>query len=287
MKRKVAISSKPQLDQSIEEACDLLGDLSDIIKGKHVAIKPNDTWASPSDLTPCTQADTLRGTIRYIKRFSPSKITVSGGSGAAQTEDVFRYLGLDKVIEEENVSFFDHNRPPFIPVSLSYGPMRQVQVNPHILEYDTLISLAQLKVHDAAIVTLSMKNIAMSFPAADFYGHPREKYDHPHTIFKDLHSFIVGMCQRFPIHLAIIVAHPAMKIRGPIGGKTFEGDLTIASRDFVAADTVGAAILDRFGVSHIIEAEKIGLGTADLNLIEIAGVSLDRAIAHFSEKEIS
>ena len=105
MKRKVAISSKPQLDQSIEEACDLLGDLSDIIKGKHVAIKPNDTWASPSDLTPCTQADTLRGTIRYIKRFSPSKITVSGGSGAAQTEDVFRYLGLDKVIEEENVSF--------------------------------------------------------------------------------------------------------------------------------------------------------------------------------------
>jgi len=45
--------------------------------------------------------------------------------------------------------------------------------------------------------------------------------------------------------------------------------------------------LDRFGVSHIIEAEKIGLGTADLNLIEIAGVSLDRAIAHFSEKEIS
>ena len=215
MKRKVAISSKPQLDQSIEEACDLLGDLSDIIKGKHVAIKPNDTWASPSDLTPCTQADTLRGTIRYIKRFSPSKITVSGGSGAAQTEDVFRYLGLDKVIEEENVSFFDHNRPPFIPVSLSYGPMRQVQVNPHILEYDTLISLAQLQVHDAQLDP-SMKNIAC-LSCCRFLWPSARKYDHPHTIFKDLHSFIVGMCQRFPIHLAIIVAHPAMKFEGLLG----------------------------------------------------------------------
>jgi uncharacterized protein (DUF362 family) len=287
MKRKVAISSNPQLDLSIEEACDLLGDLSDIIKGKHVAIKPNDTWASPSDHTPCTQADTLQGTIRYIKKFSPSKITVSGGSGAAQTEDVFRYLGLDKIIAQENVSFFDHNKPPFIPVSLFYGPMPEVQVNPHILEYDTLISLAQLKVHNAATVTLSMKNIAMSFPAADYYGHPREKYEHEHTIFKDLHSFIVGMCQRFPIHLAIIVAHPAMKIQGPIGGKTFEGDLTIVSRDFVAADAVGAAVLDRFPVSHIIEAEKIGLGTADLDLIEIAGLPLDRAISHLKRKENS
>ncbi len=287
MKSRVAVSSEHTPELSIEGACNLLGDISDIFSGKHVAIKPNDTWASPTDLTPCTQPDTLRATIRFIKKFSPSKITVSGGSGAAQTEDVFRYLGLDKVIAEEEVFFFDHNRPPFIPVTLSYGPMREVQVNPYILEYDTLVSLAQLKVHNSAVVTLSMKNIAMSFPAADYYGHPRENYDHPHTIFRDLHSFIVGMCQRFPINLAIIVAHPAMVIRGPIGGKTFEGDLTIISRDFVAADAVGAAILGRSGVSHILEAQKLGLGTADIEKIEVTGCPLELALTHFSEKENS
>jgi hypothetical protein len=128
MKRNVAISSNPLLDQSIEEACDLLGDLSDIIRCKHVAIKPNDTRASLSDITRCTR----------LKKFSPSKITVSRGSGAAQTDELFRYPGLDKIIARDNVSFFDHNKPAFVPVSLSYGPVQEVQIDPYILEYDTL-----------------------------------------------------------------------------------------------------------------------------------------------------
>lgn len=78
-----------------------------------------------------------------------------------------------------------------------------------------------------------------------------------------------------------------MTVRGPIGGKTFEADLTIASRDFVAADAVGAAILDRLGVSHILQAGKIGLGTADLNQIEILGLPLKKAVNHFAIKENS
>lgn len=287
MKSKVSISDNPQIEKSIVEACDLLGDLSDLITGKHIAIKPNDTWASVTDLTPCTQSDTLRAAIRYFKGFSPSRITVTGGSGAANTIDVFKLLGLDKVIEDEKVELFDHNKPPFHSVSLSYGPVREVKINAHIFDYDSLISLAQLKVHNSATVTLSMKNIAMSFPAADYYGHPRETYNHDHSIFKDLHAFITAMCQRFPINLAIITGHPAMTVRGPIGGKTFEADLTIASRDFVAADAVGAAILDRLGVSHILQAGKIGLGTADLNQIEILGLPLKKAVNHFAIKENS
>ena len=43
-----------------------------------------------------------------------------------------------------------------------------VKINARVLEYETLISLAQLKLHETATVTLSLKNIAMSFPAADY-----------------------------------------------------------------------------------------------------------------------
>ena len=285
MKSLVAISHQAVVEKAVTEACNLLGDHSNLFKDKHVAIKPNDTWASPSDLTPCTQADTVRGVIRYIRQFNPSQITVSGGSGAAETGDVFHYLGIDRVIEEEKVSFFDHNRAPFQSVSLDYGPMEKVMVNPHIFEYDCLVSLAQHKVHNSAEVTLSMKNIAMSYPAADYYGHPRESYERPHNIFRDLQAFITGMCKRFPIDLAIIAGHPAMTGRGPIGGNTFESELLIASLDFVAADAVGAKILDRNNVGHILQAEKIGLGTSDLNNIEIAGIPLHEASQIFSQKQ--
>jgi uncharacterized protein (DUF362 family) len=83
----------------------------------------------------------------------------------------------------------------------------------------------------------------MSFPAADYYGHPRSKQQHEHRFFDDMHSFIAAMARRFPIHLAITVGHPAMIATGPLGGHTFETGLVIASTDALAADIVGARLL--------------------------------------------
>ena len=90
-------------------------------------------------------------------------------------------------------------------------------VNPRVLEYETLIAVSQLKLHETATVTLALKNIAMSFPAADYYGHPRSTEEHEHRFFDDMHSFIAAMVKRFPINLAITVGHPAMIATGPLG----------------------------------------------------------------------
>jgi uncharacterized protein (DUF362 family) len=147
-------------------------------------------------------------------------------------------------------------------VKLDYGPQREVMVNPHILDYEALVSLAQLKVHQSATVTLTLKNIAMSFPAADYYGHPREVEEQPHRIFKDLHAFIAAMCKRFPVTLGVIVGHPAMLGTGPIGGETIETGLTFAGTDPVAVDAAGARVLGHKRVQHIAEAAGLGLGTA-------------------------
>jgi uncharacterized protein (DUF362 family) len=197
---------------------------------------------------------------------------------------VFRYVGIDEVIRRQHVEFFDHNRPPFKEIKLEYGPQKEVMINPHILEYETLISLAQLKVHASATVTLTMKNIALSFPAADYYGHSREAKLHSHHFFKDLQAFIAGMCQRLPIDLGIIVGHPAMTRRGPIGGKIFESGLVIASRDFVAADAVGARILGTEKVEHVIQAARLGLGRSSTENITIVGIPLDDARQIFKRR---
>jgi hypothetical protein len=116
-----------------------------------------------------------------------------------------------QVIREEGARFFDHNRAPFEEVSLWYrpehdvqGPQKTVTVNPRVLDYETLIALNQLKVHETATVTLGLKNIAMSFPAADHYGHPRWREKHDHGFFEDLHSFIAALALRAPG-----AAHPA------------------------------------------------------------------------------
>jgi uncharacterized protein (DUF362 family) len=265
--------------------------LETLIRGKLVAVKPNDTWASVEDTTAVTQPDTLRAVLRYLKRFGPRELVVSGGAGAAQTEEVFRLAGLLDVVAQEGASFFDHNRPPFTTVALEYKPEADVQgaqpsvmVNSRVLAYETLIALNQLKLHQTATVTLALKNIAMSYPAADHYGHPRLTQHHRHWFFDDLHSFIAAMAKRFPIHLAITVGHPAMIGTGPLGGYAVETGLVIASTDPLAADVVGAKLLgfQVQAVRHLWEAERLGIGETDLEQMAFPAMSLQDAIGAFT-----
>lgn len=285
MKSVVSIAQDDEISRSIEQCLGLLP-LEDLLAGRMVAIKPNETWASRRDTTGVTQADTLRAVVRFVKRFAPRRLVVTGGAGAARTDDVFKITGLMDVIAEERVEFFDHNLEPFTEVGLEYGPQRSVMVNPLVTQIETLVSLAQLKLHETATVTLSMKNIAMSFPAAGYYGYPRSKERRHHEFFEDMHGFIVGMVKRFPIQLAVIVGHPAMIVTGPLGGKPVETGLAIASRDFVAADAVGARLLgfNPQAVSHIYQAGSLGLGQADLEQIETRGLTLDEAIRIFTKR---
>lgn len=287
----VAITQNESIEKAIHQALGHL-EVKPLIEGKIVAIKPNDTWASREDVTAVTQPDTLRAVIRYVKKFRPRELIVSGGAGAAETEDVFHIAGLMSVVEQEKVAFFDHNRPPFTSVPLTYdpdkdvsGPQASVMVNPRVLSYETLIAVNQLKMHETATVTLALKNIAMSFPAADHYGHPRSEQEHRHTFFDDMHSFIAAMAKRFPIHLAVTVGHPAMIGTGPIGGYTFETGLVIASTDALAADVVGARMLGfrTEGVAHLREAGRLKAGEASIKRIKFPGMSLKQGIEAFTE----
>lgn len=288
----VAIAqNKQDIEQAVDEALGQLP-LEPLVRGKRVAVKPNDTWASEEDQSAVTQPDTLRAVLRHLNRLEPQELIVSGGAGAAETDDVFKLVGLMRVVEEEGATFFDHNRPPFQEVALTYaadvevkGPQKSVMVNPRVLEYETLISLAQLKMHRVATVTLSLKNVAMSLPAADYYGHPRHEEKHENAFFDDMHSFIAAMAKRFPIHVGVVVGHPAMIGTGPIGGHAFETGLAIASTDAVAADAVGAQLLGfrAQGVRHLWEAGRMGLGETDLKQMTFPGLGIREAIEAFTE----
>jgi uncharacterized protein (DUF362 family) len=286
----VVITQDEDIGRAIDAALDRIP-LDGLVRGKLVAVKPNETYASPEDRTGVTQPDTLRAVLRYLGRFSPRELIVSGGAGAAETDEVFRMAGLMNVVVEEGATFFDHNRPPFEEVRLEYapeqdvrGPQRTVMVNPRVLKYETLISLNQLKLHETATVTLALKNIAMSFPAADYYGHPRSREWHENAFFDDMHSFITAMAKRFPIHLAITVGHPAMIATGPLGGHAVETGLVIASTDALAADIVGARLLgfQMQAVRHLWEAARVGLGETETAHMRFPGMSLAEAVEAFT-----
>ncbi len=287
----VAITHNTNIETAISNALERL-DVEPLVRGKLVAVKPNDTWASAEDTTGVTQPDSLRAVLRYVKGFGPRELVVTGGSGAGETDEIFRIAGLMDVVEQEGASFFDHNRPPFKEVPLEYapqrdvsGPQRSVMVNPRVLEYDTLVALNQLKLHRTATVTLALKNIAMSYPAADYYGHPRSKEEHKNWFYEDMHSFIAAMARRFPIHLAITAGHPAMIATGPLSGYAVETGMVIASTDPLAADVVGAKLLgfNLQAVRHLWEAARLGLGESDTEKMQFPALSLRAGIEAFTE----
>jgi uncharacterized protein (DUF362 family) len=102
--------------------------------------------------------------LRRIKKLVPSELIVTGGSGAGETDEIFELVGLMDVVNEEGAVFFDHSRPPFVSVELKYRPQADVNrpqgsvmVNPRVLKYEMLISLAQLNLHETATVTLGIR----------------------------------------------------------------------------------------------------------------------------------
>jgi uncharacterized protein (DUF362 family) len=288
---RLVVTKDNRIEKAIAEVFRHIN-LEPLVRDRIVAVKPNETWASAKDKTGVTQPDTLRAVLRHINQFAPRELIVTGGAGAAETEEVFRTVGLMEVLEQERATFFDHNRPPFVPVKLEYkpsadvrGPQREVMVNPRVLEYETLVAVNQLKLHRTATVTLALKNIAMSYPAADYYGHPRSKEKHENEFYEDMHSFIAAMAQAFPIDLAVTVGHPAMIASGPLGGHAVETGIVIASTDAVAADVVGAKLLgfNVQAVRHLWEAQNLELGETDTDKMEFPMMSLQEAIEAFTE----
>src|ERR671937_2826574 len=105
----VIIAQNDVIEKAVDQALSHVP-LEPLVRGKRVAVKPNETYATADDKTGVTQPDTLRAVLRHLKQYGPRELVVTGGAGAAETDEVFRVAGLMDVVEEEGAVFFDHNR---------------------------------------------------------------------------------------------------------------------------------------------------------------------------------
>ena len=96
----VISQNKDDIGRAIDEALGKIPDLARLVHDKLIAVKPNETYADDKDRTGVTQPDTLRAVLQEVKRYGPRELIVSGGSGAAPTEEVFRVAGLTQVGEQ-------------------------------------------------------------------------------------------------------------------------------------------------------------------------------------------
>ncbi len=277
----VSIIHSSNEQSSIHQALELLP-VKDIVKeGMHAVITPNWVNARNPSTGTVVGPESLRELIQHIKRFHPSKITVATGSGGEDTGSIFQKVGYDRILQEEAVEFEDLNYGPYTELALEHGVIKETKINHLLEEMDVLISFAQLKQHEEATITATLKNIALGWPPAELHGFPKKNTG----IHEDLHGFITAMLKKIPIDLAVLSVDKAMIGTGPSDGVAVDTKgLVIASTDAVACDTIGARLMGYLpqGVQYLYALSKAQVGEADVKKMDIRGITLKEAEQSFS-----
>ncbi|MEG2789606.1 MAG: DUF362 domain-containing protein [Romboutsia sp.] len=279
----VAIEKGMSEGKSLEKALNLLPMDKIINKGDRVVIAPN--WVKdykPSSGT-VVGPKTLQILIRYIKNKDPKSITIAVGAGGAKTLDVMKKVGYDKILKQEQVNFVDMNYGPYVDLNINHNIIKSTPINKIINEADVIISFTQLKMHEEATITASIKNIAMGWPPAEIHGYPKKKTG----IHDDLHGFISCIMNKIPIDLSIVSCDKAMIGTGPTDGIAVDTDgLIIVGTDPVAVDTIGARFLGFLpqAISYLYKLYNDGVGEAKVENIKLKGIDLNKAEKMFTKR---
>ena len=278
----IAITKGMTEGHSLEKALDILPVDKIIKKGDKVIITPNGVKDKKPKDGVVSGPKTLKKLIQYVKQREPSEIYIAFGSGGTDSMKVLQTAGFDKIIEEENVKFVDMNYGPFFDIELDGPILKSTPLNKVIEDADVIISFTQLKYHEEATITASIKNICLGYPPASVHGFPKKNTG----IHEDLHGFIRSSAKQVPIDLSIISMDKAMIGTGPIFGKAVDTPgLIIAGTDPVAADCIGARLLGFLpqAVNYLYMLYKDNLGEAEPQKMTIKGLDVKEAEQLFSK----
>lgn len=251
----------------VRKSIDLVGGVESFAKrGDSVLVKPNIVAAAVGAVTD------RRVTFAVAKLFADHGCKVLVGddphASVRDTGSLYDFYGLEEVAARAGAEVVDLRSGPKKKISLDGGRvLTDVEVSQVALEADAIVSVPVLKSHPLTTITLGMKNMKGVLPRKS------------KMLFHEMGvAFgVAELCKVLPLKLTVI--------DGIIGQDMWAGQMKptgviLAGGDPVATDAVGASVMgyDPKGVDHLSYAVTLGLGTNDLDAIEVAGdVSLEDA----------
>ena len=247
-----------------------MADAQDALSEKRpVLIKPNYINARHPSTGITTDSRVIEGVVGFLRRHDVEGIVIGEGSGHSDTFTAFRNAGVDALAERWGVKLVDLNKDEFIEVKPPTPlALKRVKIAKTALE-SVIISVPKLKLHRMTGVTLSIKNMLGTMTPKG-------------SMHRNLSKNIADLASIAKPNIAVIDGIIAGEGH-ETSGNPIEMNLVIAGRDPIAVDTVGAAVM---GVSpetvkHLRYAEQKGLGTCNLNQIEVVGETIERVRRKF------
>jgi uncharacterized protein (DUF362 family) len=226
-----------------------------------VVIKPNLIIAEPPPTT--TPIDLIEALIKYYLE-AECEVIIAEGSGWSETFEAYEKLGYLKLSEKYGVRLVDLNNDDFELIKNPKALFLKKFEFPLTLKNAYIVSAPILKEHSITHATLSLKNMLGATLGEKAKAAKKGRFH------KSLNESIVDVNVYLKPNLAVIDGR-ITGVGGELNAKPKKLGVTIFSEDLVAADAVAAYHLgfNPLSIQHLKLAQKAGLGTADLNKIEI------------------
>ena len=279
---RVAIQRVPTYDS------DILGNLRDAwlnvdspdVKGKRVVIKPNIIDYAP-DRYVNTHLKVIEATIALMQEKGAKEVILAEGSAFRRDmTDNMLESGIYDMLDKYNAHFVDLNHDDLVEVKTKgqYTEAKSFLFPRTVVEADLLISLAKLKTHHWAGVSLSLKNLYGVVPGLK-YGWPKNTL-HVHGLTEN----ILELYDTIAPQIAIVDGIIGMEGDGPVNGTEKHTGVLVVGSDLVAVDSVCARIMGFVpkSIRHIELAEWAGLGVSAADRITLVGnIALEKVQQNF------
>jgi uncharacterized protein (DUF362 family) len=296
------------VEQQMRALIENLGGLQDIIKpGGSVAIKVNLTGGASAQPPPgrslteayATHPEVVRALGMVLRQAGAGQLYIVEAWGM----DAFTVCGYEPVAQELGAELVDLNvEAPFsdfveMPVGTGAFVYDSFPLNRTLEKVDTFISVAKMKCHYNAGVTLSLKNQIGCTPERFYHVEgslaPRAAmHGSAEESVTRVPGVIVDINRANPINFALIDG--IMTVEGGEGSwiasvAPVSPGLLVAGKNPVCTDAVATAVMDfdpttewpttpfLHGHNHLAMARTMGLGTNVLDEIEVRGVSIAEA----------
>jgi uncharacterized protein (DUF362 family) len=210
------------------------------IKGKRVLLKPNMVEPHETHTHINTHPLVIRGAIEAFLSLGAGEVVVAEGPG--HRRDILYCLektGLGEILQEDAIPFVDLNTMDFVRHRNqgNRSSLGDLFLPSTITQADFIVSMAKMKTHHWAGVTLSMKNMFGVMPGR-VYGWPKNRL-HSAGIVESILDINATVCPDF----AIIDGIVGMEGDGPIMGTPIHSKVLVMGRNPAAVDASGARIM--------------------------------------------
>jgi uncharacterized protein (DUF362 family) len=232
-----------------------LGVSPEEIRGKRILLKPNlvETNAGANHIN--THPAVVYGAAQAFLRLGAEKIIVAEGPGhCSDTLLVLEESGLADVLWNDRIPFVDLNYDQGYSTRNTglYSSLSHLTFPETLRKVDWVVSLAKMKTHHWAGITLSMKNLFGVMPGI-YYGWPKNVLH-----YAGIDAAILDIVSTLRPQFAIVDGIVGMEGDGPIMGTPKAAGVLVMGRNLPAVDATCARVMgiDPHRVHYLAEAAR-------------------------------